>query len=289
MGESVLAKEDPIRLGQTPSLAFAPRTLSELVRGVEGLPPRLDVLFFGLFGPNGPLPLHLTEYARERLRNHGDPTFARFADIFHHRLLSLFYRAWANAQPTVNLDRPETDRFAIYIGSLIGMATPAMRNRDSIPDHAKFHFSGRLSSVARHPEGLLAMLGEFFGLPVAVKEFVGQWTEIPPDFRCILDENAKAADLGLSTTIGSHVWDCQQMFAVVVGPVSFRDYLRLLPGGASLPKLVDFVRNYLADELMWELRLILRKAEASGGPAGSIRPSRPHRLDGAGRPVERCR
>ena len=62
---------------------------------------------FGLLGPNGPLPLHLTEYARERLRHAGDPTLSRFLDIFHHRFLALFYRAWAQAQPHVNRDRPE--------------------------------------------------------------------------------------------------------------------------------------------------------------------------------------
>ncbi|MEL6236605.1 MAG: type VI secretion system baseplate subunit TssG, partial [Pseudomonadota bacterium] len=33
-------------------------------------PARLRNLFFGLFGPMGPLPIHLTEYARDRARNH---------------------------------------------------------------------------------------------------------------------------------------------------------------------------------------------------------------------------
>ncbi len=262
LGESARAKDDPVRLGQEPSLAFAPRTLSSLVRDQGGAAPRLEVLFFGLFGPNGPLPLHLTEYARDRLRHDDDPTFARFADVFHHRLLSLFYRCWADSQPTVNLDRPEGDRFATYVGSLIGLATPAMRRRDTLPDHAKLYFSGHLSSAARHPEGLKAMLEDFFGLPIAIEEFVGRWTEIPSGCRCVLQEHAKSAVLGVASTIGTHVWDCQQTFRIVVGPVSLEDYRRLLPGGRSLPKLIDLVRNYLGEQLMWELRLILRKEQA---------------------------
>ena len=97
LGESTRAAEDPIRLGQKPSMAFASSPLAAFERGKEGRADRLDVLFFGLFGPNGPLPNHLTEYAHDRIRNAKDTTFSRFADLFHHRMLSLFYRAWANA------------------------------------------------------------------------------------------------------------------------------------------------------------------------------------------------
>jgi type VI secretion system protein ImpH len=261
LGESARAKEDPVRLGQEPSLSFAPRTLHALAPSKGQAAPRLDVLCFGLFGPNGPLPLHLTEYARDRMR-HGDSTFARFADIFHHRLLSLFYRAWANAQPTVNLDRPETDRFTTCVGALVGLATPAMRRRDSVPDHAKLYYAGLLSAGPRHPDGLRAILQDFFGLPMRIEEFVGQWTEIPAGSRCELSDGSRSAVLGVASTIGTHVWDCQQTFRIIVGPVSLADYRRLLPGGESLPKLIDLVRNYLGDELMWELRLILRKEQA---------------------------
>ncbi len=100
-------------------------------------PPRLGVRFFGLFGPMGPLPLHLTEYARDRLRNHADPTVARFADLFHHRALLLFYRAWAQAQPAVQADRPDDDQFAKWLGALFGQAGAAFRNADAVPDAAK--------------------------------------------------------------------------------------------------------------------------------------------------------
>jgi type VI secretion system protein ImpH len=274
LGESARAHDDPIRLGQEPSLTFAPRTLSGIARRPDGAPPRLEVLFFGLFGPNGPLPLHMTEYARERIRHFDDTAFARFADIFHHRLLCLFYRAWANAQPTVSLDRPQTDRFADYVGSFVGLATPAMHHRDAVPDQAKLYFSGRLAPGPRHPEGLQAMLEEFFGLPVAIQEFVGQWTEIPPEYRCRLDGRyAQSGVLGVSTTIGSHVWDCQQTFRIVMGPMGLTDFRRLLPAGPSLPSLVDLIRNYLGDELIWQLVLVLQKEQAPAtrlGQAGHL-------------------
>src|SRR5437867_12421077 len=64
--------EEPVRLGQDPDLSFAPAPLASFETGPEGKPPRLQVRLFGLLGPNGPLPLHITEYARERLRLAGE-------------------------------------------------------------------------------------------------------------------------------------------------------------------------------------------------------------------------
>ena len=105
MGTSHDPREDPIRFGQTPSLAFAPSALEAFRRGAGGRPGRLLVRFFGLFGPNGPLPLHITEYAHERQLQAKDNTFVEFCNVFHHRLLSLFYRAWAVNQKSVDFDR----------------------------------------------------------------------------------------------------------------------------------------------------------------------------------------
>ena len=113
--------DEPVRLGQAADLAFAPAPLATFDPGQGGSRPRLQVRLFGLLGPNGPMPLHLTEYVRDRLRNASDPTAARFLDLLNHRFLALFYRAWAQAQPHVNRDRPDRDRFAGYIGSFVGI------------------------------------------------------------------------------------------------------------------------------------------------------------------------
>ncbi len=260
LGRSLRPADDSVRLAQEPSLIFAPSTLAAF-EPRSGGPPRLEVRFFGLLGPNGPLPLHLTEYARERLRNVHDPTFVRFLDVFHHRMLSLFYRGWADAQPTVSLDRPEDDRFSGYLGALFGMGMGELRERDAAPDFAKLHYAGRLVCQTRHPEGLRAMIADFFQIPADIQEFVGHWMTIPPALRCRLGESPETGALGLSVTIGERVWDRQHKFRVVLGPMGYADFQRLLPGGDSLGRLVAWVRNYCDDELAWDLRLILRKEE----------------------------
>jgi type VI secretion system protein ImpH len=250
--------DESIRLGQEPSMAFAPSSLAALRPSRTGGPPRLSVNFFGLLGPNGPMPLHFTEYARDRLRNFEDPTMNRFLDLFHHRFLLMFYRAWANGQPTANRDRPDTDRFVTYVGALLGIAEPGTQHRDDLPDTAKLYFAGRLSAQARNAEGLAAVIGEFFGMSASIESFVGDWLELSPENRWALSP-LNGGRLGLSSTLGAHAFSRQQKFRVVLGPLNHKQFQRMLPGGIGLRRLTSIVRSYAGDELRWDVRLFLDK------------------------------
>jgi type VI secretion system protein ImpH len=251
--------DEPVRLGQDPDLSFAPAPLASFELGRDGRPPRLQVRLFGLLGPNGPLPIHITEYARERMRHANDPTLSRFLDVFHHRFLALFYRAWAQAQPHVNRDRPRDDRFAVYVGSFLGVAPATFRNRDALPDLAKFFHVGTLIRHTRNAEGLMAILQHFFRVPAVIQEFVGHWMPLGERERTRLAE--AGAMLGSSAVLGRRVWDRQHKFRIRLGPLSFAQYESFLPGGIQLHKLVAWVRLYLNFELDWDVRLLLDKRQ----------------------------
>jgi len=257
LGRSLSARDDAVRLSQDPELIFHPTTLGDFVPGEAGRPGRLTVNFLGLLGPNGPLPTHLTAYARERERNANDPTFARFLDVFHHRMLSLFYRAWADAQPVVSADRPRDDRFADYVGSLFGHGAPALADRDAVPESARRHFAGVLAAPTRHADGLRLILARFFGVNVSVEPWRGHWIALPEGERSRLG----GARLGVSTVVGTRVWDCQHKFRIVIGPLGYADFARFLPGGRSLAKLTDWVRGYVRDPLDWDVALHLKRDE----------------------------
>lgn len=282
VGHSRTAKDDPVRFSQEPSLAFAPSNVWALKhagpRGPENASPRLFVNFIGLLGPNGPMPLHLTEYARDRERNHGDPTFARFLDIFNHRVVSLFYRAWASNQKTVSLDRGYDDRFATFIASLFGVGMGALTDRDEVADHAKRFYSGRLVNQTRNAEGLCAIIQDFFGVPTRLIEFVGQWMPLPDEYRCRLGMSRSTGLLGSTAVVGSSIYECQQKFRIRLGPLSMADYVRLLPTGQSLDRLKDWVRNYVGDELTWDVQLVLMAPEVP-----PIHLGRAGKLGGEGR------
>src|SRR5262249_19496872 len=190
--------------GRAPAAGPAPSRTGPPVRspppplppfGEKGARPRLEQRFFGLLGPNGPLPLHITEYARERLLHHKDATLARFLDLFHHRLGLFFYRAWAEARPTVHQDRPAEDRFTVYVGSLAGHGLSRSRDRDSVPDHAKRFFVAHLARGPKNAEGLASILEGFFRLPVRVEQLAVGWLDLPRDQRTELGGAARLGGL----------------------------------------------------------------------------------------------
>ena len=262
-GKARKPADEPIRLGQAADLSFAPSALHALVPATATSKPRMEVRFFGLFGPNGPLPYHLTEHARQRLMHHGDATFARFADMFHHRLLLLFYRAWAQAQPTVGLDRPDDDRFAGMVGALVGIGSPELAGRDAVADHVKLHFSGILASQVRNADGLANMLSGYLRRPVKVEQVVGSWLELATAERTRIGgisarRKTPGAALGAGAVLGQMVWDRQHKFRVHVGPLDHGVFESLLPDGAALPAVVALVEQYVGVELSWDLRLSLK-------------------------------
>jgi type VI secretion system protein ImpH len=273
IGTSLRPRDDAVRLGQDPALVFHPTALGGYMRTGPQARARLAVNFFGLLGANGPLPIHLTEYVRDRLRHGGDPTLRAFLDVFHHRMLSLFYRARAAAEPAISLDRADGDRFSSFVGSLFGIGAPGLRERDEIGDFAKLHFAGLLANRARPASGLACILREYFGLPLRIEQFAGHWMALPEEVQSrigILGGGNDGNRLGNSLVLGRKVWDCQNRFRIVIGPVGYEDYRRFMPGGDSLKRLLAWVRTYCGLALDWEVRLILDRREMPplrlGGP-----------------------
>ncbi|MBI5718688.1 MAG: type VI secretion system baseplate subunit TssG [Burkholderiales bacterium] len=315
-GEAPRPRQEALRLAQAAELDFAPAPLHALQwpSAQSGrTAPRLVVRFFGLLGPMGPMPLHFTEVVRERLLHHGDTTLAHFLDLFHHRLLSLFYRAWAQAQPVVHLDRPAEDRFRVWLGALAGVpgkagAAGGSSGSGALPPQALAYQAGWLTARSRHPEMLAKVIGQFFGVHARVEEHVGQWLPMAHEDRTRLsfarnraERNATPpAALGRSANAGSRVWDRQYRFRLQLGPLTHAQTLAFLPGGEAWPRLLHWVRLLAGREMQWELQLDLAAADqpaprlgrtpgqsprlgltsriGGAAPAAATSPTRPLRL-----------
>ena len=251
----------------TPSLAFAPSTLATATAPSEGAKPRVSIYSFGLFGPNGPLPLHLTEFARDRARNHDDPALTAFADLFHHRLILLFYRAWADAQPTVSLDRGHGGAVRRYIASLIHLASRrrrrATRGCRIMPDTSwPDIWSGRRAI----PEGLQQIL-RAARRAGRDRRCLPHWMTVE---RAAAPRVARTRPRARSATARRLAWPCatrSRNSSSGSGPCRASS-TRLLPGAPLRMQLVHWVRHYLGFEWKWDVRLIMAAGQVTGNTLG---------------------
>ncbi len=260
-GKSSRPTKESLRIGQRPSLTFAPSSIASIQHRASDGKWQLQTYFLGLFGPNGPLPTHFSDFADQRIKHHRDPTFSAFADMFHHRLASFFYRAWAASQPTVHFDRPETGRFSEYVASLCGLGMRPLRNRDQMPDNAKLFFAAHLACQTRHSSGLRSILAAFYQVDAELIPFVSHWVPLPEDCIWRVGMTPQSGELGRSITLGSRVRDCQQRFRIVLGPLDFEPFCQLLPNGASMKRLRSIVDQYVGFELSWDVQLVLKNKE----------------------------
>lgn len=265
-GQASLPREEPVRIGQEASLAFPPASFSQFeLPGNDGR-PRLRQLFFGYLGPNGPLPIHFSDFVRERALNAGDRTWLAFLDTFAHRFALHFYRAWSQARPAVTLDRPGDDTYRRWCGSLIGMGRATRQQRDEILDDARLHFSGWLVRRVHNPESIESVLQSYFGVPVQVERWVGHWMTIEATEQTRLGQPRRAAQaasrmLGAGAVLGSKVWDRQHRIRIHLGPLSLTQYRSFLPTGDARAVLQRWMQQLLGDELAWDAELILKKEQ----------------------------
>lgn len=245
------------RLGQIPSLQFAPREIHSL--SYQGEKVNINLFSLGVWGPNGALPFHLSEFASSCYRS-GDKTLTDFTNIFHHRALSQFYRAWYLAQDTATLDRKDDEQYSYYVASLIGLDHRQL-DAGNLPVHSNLAATPHLIRESRNPDGLVGALTFFFQLPFRLVEFIYQWLTLPEQETSRLADDNFACYLGNGAVLGSAIPDCQHKFRLLIGPLTLEQYIGFSPWGRGMPVLREWVRRFIGFEYAWDVQLILLTSE----------------------------
>ena len=262
IGESAALREDFVLLGQDPFMEFPASNLAR-VEKADDKPLRLFVKYMGMLGPQGALPLATTEEAHHYVLAHDD-AFPRFLDVFNHRFIQLFFRAWANSRPIAQHDRPKQDRFWAYIGSGIGIGSEPYRHLDSVPDAAKISFAGLLGAQAKSASRLAAAICGLFEVKAEIDEFVGTRLMLDPSERTILGKGN--AMLGENAMLGAGVYSVQDKIRIRIYTQTLAQYVRFLPGGSLCEPLADLVYFYNGAQLDWDTELAI--------PSGAVEPVR---------------
>jgi type VI secretion system protein ImpH len=265
---------ETVRFGAAPELGFPSSPIAGL-DWPENAQPRMEVNFMGLTGPLGVLPLYYSALIRERLRAH-DGALRAFFDIFNHRAISLFYRAWEKHHFTVSYERDEEDALSPHLMDLLGLGTPGLSSRQEIADEALLFRCGLLASHSRSAAGLRAILADYFGVPVEIEQFIGKWHAIEKDAQCSLgDTGADSERLGIGTVVGDEIWDQQSGIRIRLGPLTLEQYLEFLPNGCAYRPLRALVRFFAGSEFDLELQLVLKKEETPPCELGADGPTAP--------------
>ncbi|HEY6331911.1 MAG TPA: type VI secretion system baseplate subunit TssG [Blastocatellia bacterium] len=224
----------------------------------HGDPARIEVAFMGLTGPLGVLPAPYTELLIERTR-YKDTALWEFLDIFNHRLISLFYRAWEKYRFAIAYERGAEDGFTSSLFDIVGIGTRGLRGRMSVPDQVLIFYGGLVAQSPHSAAAVENVLSDYFGVPVQADQFHGQWLRLEEDNLTRL--GSANSELGVNTIAGSRVWDNQSKFRLQFGPMNLRDFSRFVPSGDGFKPAAELTRFMVGKELDFDFQLVLKAEE----------------------------
>lgn len=261
--------QEPARLGQQIRLGPAACEISAWDPGRSEAPAWIAVEITGLFGPEGPMPLHLSRRILERMSERwfpGDPspepgadrTFLEFCNLLQHRMIAFHYRAFAEAQPAVAADHGGRGQVTIMLAALAGIGLPGITEALDDPDLVLRHATS-LASEIRNPERLEEVLSDLLDAPVQVVEFTPCWQTIPAGLGSRL--GLAYASLGRSAVLGPRIYQPQGRAEIQVGPLTLGHYLALAGEGSAQQALCHVLRFVMGEETGFDLRLVLAEGE----------------------------
>ena len=266
VGHEAPPGQEVVRFHSYPSLNFPPSPIYDVAKGEQPEDPaHMIIAFMGLTGPQGVMPRHYTEMILERLRER-DRTLLDFFDLFTHRFVSLFYRAWEKYHIPTAFERGVVkgsgeDVVSQSLFALVGMGTPGLKERLSFNPTTLLGYAGLFGQHPHSSVSLQHMLTDYFKLPVHIEQFLGQWLDLSVDNQTHLTSREVNNVLGETSIAGTRVWDQQAKFQLRIGPLSLPDFVKMLPSGQANKALIQLTRFFTGKELDFDVRLALKAKE----------------------------
>lgn len=254
-----LAKPPGLRLLGHTALGFVP---SDILRIQTALPSGeaygLVTAAMSLAGNSGPLPSPFGELILTR-NSQKDFATRDFLDIFHHRLLRLFYLIRKRSRPSLGWSipgQPAIGRLTSHLANL-----PSTRV-NGFPVAWGRH-AALLGGIPRSVQGLTQFLNDRLGLPFRIRSLTGGWRPLPADYHCALGRRAPAQSLegqkpratdtaltamklGQTAVLGRNYWTPEAGLELRLPDLPYALIQSLLPGQPNAEMLSSCLRHYLA-------------------------------------------
>lgn len=261
VGRDALPEEEIVRFRTRITLDFPSSEVHELRErkgDPESAPVReMHVNFMGLVGPSGVLPTHYSELVLDRIR-YRDTAMWAFLDIFAHRSISLFYRAWAKYRFPVNYERGN-DELTSFLFDLAGLGTRGLRGKMALEDESLLPYTALIAQKPHSVNAIENIIEDYFGIEANVDQFYGQWITLDAGDRTKIGKaNSR---LGRNVIAGSRIWDQQSKLRLRLGPMTLQKFLGFLPNGTAHQTLRSIVELMVGTEFDYDVQLCLIKEQ----------------------------
>ena len=258
--------DEVVRFGVHPDTAFPASEIRSLDLDTDG-PASMTVNFMGLIGPLGVLPYYYSLLAMDRVRER-DGALVAFFDLFHHRIISLFYQAWRKYRFTVPLEAGTDDRLVDHLLDIVGIGLDEQRADAPVAERMPAYYAGLLGPVQRSAVALEQWIEDYFNVPAEVEQFVGGWYPLVVREQTEIGAELGSDRLGRGAVAGDEIWDPQARVRLRLGPLSRQEFERFLPTGSAYPQLVELTRFFAHDQFDFEVQLVLARDEVPGVALG---------------------
>jgi type VI secretion system protein ImpH len=265
---------DPVRFRSRAQLGFPGREIDAVRYDIDNpaAPPSVVTTFLGLYGVDARMPAYFVDEVAQR-RDGAEP-LAAFLDIFHHRIITQFYRVARKYRYPVGFMRDGTDPVSRYLLSFAGFGFSApTRATISIPrlvtGGAEPNSAGarqRLAEVA-DKRRLLSMLGLVMQKTRTAEGLAGVLRHAVPDAAITVEEfhpvwreitDIEPAALSEQCLLGRGFYDRANTVRVVITPSSREAVLSLVPGQSTHREIMTLLRFYLGYESEADLEMHVR-------------------------------
>jgi type VI secretion system protein ImpH len=257
VGELGPPSSEPVRFKHDPSLVFHAGDVTQVaITDTNGtIRAVMTTTFLGLTGTASPL---ATVFAEEVLRAEAEDqnSLGGFYDLFHHRLVSLFYRTWKKYRFEAGFRQDASDAFSRRMIAFVGVDVAGAVPRRGLEPLQLLALAPLASSRTRPARTLQIVLERFLpGVRIAIDQFILRRVQIRDDDRCLIGKQNN--ELNVNFTIGRTVGDRSGRFRIVVGPVDYPTFESLMPGGRQHSRLRDVIYQFVPAHLEPELELVL--------------------------------
>ncbi|HXZ10602.1 MAG TPA: type VI secretion system baseplate subunit TssG [Paraburkholderia sp.] len=267
---------EPVRFRSRAQLGFPGREIDAVRFDADNpaAPPSVVTTFLGLYGVDARMPAFFVDEVAQN-RDGAEPLSA-FLDLFHHRIITQFYRVARKYRYPVGFRRDGTDPVSRYLLSFAGFGLSAPRRSAIVVPGLPGHASGaeheaagarqRLAEVA-DKRRLLSMLGLAMQKTRTAEGLAGVLRHAVPDASIVVEEfhavwrevnDFQPSALGEQCLLGRGFYDRANTVRVVITPASRETVQALVPGQPVHREVMTLLRFYLGYESEADLEMHVR-------------------------------